>query len=92
MARGGEGGHHDGMSRGGEGRRGGAALDHRNQKGSENSNAQWSTGAAKGQDRSGMRNQKAQGHDHGHAKDHSGKAHGHGKGPGGQGSQNSDSD
>jgi hypothetical protein len=68
---------------------GGAALGHRSQEGNENSNAQWSTNATKGQQRSDMRNQDGQGR--GHGKDHGGKAHGHGKGHGGQGSQNRDS-
>jgi hypothetical protein len=86
LARGGGDGH-DGMGGRGEGGRGGAALDRRSQEGSENSNAQWSTNATKGQDRSDMRNQDGQGR--GHGKDHGGKAHGHGKGQGGQGNQGS---
>ena len=73
----------------GDGDRGGAALDHRSQEGSENSNAQWSTNATKGQGRSDMRNQDGQGR--GHGKDHGGKARGHGKSHGEQSSQNRDS-
>lgn len=58
---------------------GGAAFGHRNQKGSENSNAQWSTGATKGQNRAALRNQGSQarsqhkkygGKVRSHAKDH----------------------
>ncbi len=90
LAREGGGGHHDGVS--GD-KRGGAAVDHRSQKASENSNAQWSTGATKGLDRANLRNQDGQGHHgnkhggkaRGHGKDHSGKARGHGKSQPGQG-------
>ena len=38
-------------------KKGGAALGHRSQKGTENSNAQWSNGATKGRDRAAFRNQ-----------------------------------
>ena len=41
----------------GDRKKGGAALGHRSQKGTENSNAQWSNGATKGRDRAAFRNQ-----------------------------------
>ncbi|MDQ3185028.1 MAG: hypothetical protein M3Q16_00885, partial [Pseudomonadota bacterium] len=59
-------GHHDRVGGSGDDQRGGTAFDHRSGKASENSNAQWSTGATKGQDRANLRNQK--GKDHGHDK------------------------
>ena len=70
-------GQHDGVSGGGDKKRGGAAIDHRSQKANENSNAQWSTGATKGKDRADLRHQQKQDSDHG--KKHGGKARGHDK-------------
>lgn len=72
-----EGGGHHGVDGNGNGKGGGAALDRRSQKANENSNAQWSSGATKGQDRADLRRQD--GHDRGHGKDHDGQARGHGK-------------
>ncbi len=82
----------NGAGGGGDGKRGGTAFDHRSQQGSENSNAQWSTGATKGKDRADLRNQdgdgRGHGKDHGGAggndKDHGGKARGHDKEHGGK--------
>lgn len=76
LAREGGGGHH-GVDGDGNGKGGGAALDHRSQKANENSNAQWSSGATRGQDRADLRRQDN--HDRGHGKDHDGQARGHGK-------------
>ncbi|MEP6606736.1 MAG: hypothetical protein ABJA60_11565, partial [Nitrosospira sp.] len=41
----------------GDRKKGGAALGHRSQKATDNSNAQWSNGATKGRDRADFRNQ-----------------------------------
>lgn len=82
LAREGGGGHHDGVGGGGNEKRGGAAIDHRSQKANENSNAQWSTGATKGQDRADLRNQSAEGR--GHGRNHDGQARGHNKRHGGK--------
>ncbi|SCY57072.1 hypothetical protein SAMN05216420_10913 [Nitrosospira sp. Nl5] len=94
LAREGGAGHHDKMGRDGNEGRGGAALDHRSQKASENSNAKWSSGATKGQDRAELRRQNGHGRGHGknhdegeargHGKEHGGKARGHGKDHGGK--------
>ena len=78
------GGHHDSVGRDGNEKRGGAAFDHRSQKASENSNAQWSSGAVKGQDRADLRHQDGHGRGHGHGKNHEGEARGHGKEHGGK--------
>ena len=82
LAREGGGGHHDGVGRDGNEKRGGAAFDHRSQKASENSNAQWSSGATKGQDRADLRRQDS--HERGHGKDRNGQARGHSKEHGGK--------
>ena len=67
VAREGGGGHHDGhhgMPDAGQyGKSGGMASGHMGQQGIENSNAQWSTGATKGQERSDFRNQEHRGHE-----------------------------
>jgi len=53
---------------------GGMASEHMGQHGMENSNAQWSTDAARGQDRAGLRNQNERGNGHGAGDgDHAGK-------------------
>lgn len=61
LAREGGGGHdsHRGAIDAGQqqGNAGGTASEHMGQQGIENSNAQWSTGATKGQERSDLRNQ-----------------------------------
>ncbi|ARO86631.2 hypothetical protein EBAPG3_001900 [Nitrosospira lacus] len=83
LAQQGTGAQQDGV--GGDGKRGGKAFEHRSQQGSENSNAQWSTGATKGKDRADLRNQDDDGR--GHGKDHGGaggKAYGHDKEHGGK--------
>lgn len=82
----------NGAGGGGDGKRGGTAFDHRSQQESENSNAQWSTGATKGKDRADLRNQDGDGRGHGkdqggaggNDKDHGGKARGHDKEHGGK--------
>ncbi len=100
VAREGNAGHHDRVGGSRNDQRGGAAVDHRSQKAIENSNAQWSIGATKGQDRANLRRQdghdRGHGKDHdgqarGHSKDHSGKARGHDKRQPGQGRQDRDS-
>ena len=63
-------------------KRGKAASDNRSQKARENSNAQWSAGATKGQDRAALRNQ---------GRSHGLQARGHGKGQARQGIQNRNS-
>ena len=99
LAREGGGGRHD-VDRNGSEKRGGTAFDHRSQKANENSNAQWSSDATKGQDRAALRRQdshdRGHGKDHdgrarGHSKEHGGKARGHDKRHSGQGGQNYDS-
>ncbi len=84
LAREGDSGHHDNKGQDGNGGRSGAALDHRSQKASENSNAQWSSGATKGQDRADLRHQDGHGHGRGHGKNHEGEVRGHGKEHGGE--------
>ena len=81
LAQGGGAGQHDGVSGGGDKKRGGAAIDHRSQKANENSNAQWSTSATKGKDRADLRHQQKQDRNHGkkHGKKHGDKARGHDK-------------
>ena len=59
----------------GTGGAGGKPHEHMGQRGSENTNAQWSEGATKGQERSGMRHQDG-GDDH--ANHGKGKHKGHG--------------
>ncbi|HEX8874543.1 MAG TPA: hypothetical protein VF780_07935 [Nitrosospira sp.] len=80
MARDGGGGHN------GHGNAGGMASGHMSQEGKENTNAQWSSGAAKGDERSDSRNDRDRGNGQDHGK---GKGHGHGhekhKGKGGSG-------
>lgn len=61
MARGGGGGHHDGMGGSQHGNPGGIALDHMSPHGIENSNAQWGTGSTRGRERSGPRHQEGSG-------------------------------
>ncbi len=78
MAREGGGGQH--------GNHGGMAAGHMSQEGKENTNAQWSSGATKGDERSDSRNDRDRGHGENHGK---GKGHGHGhekhQGKGGSG-------
>lgn len=66
--------HHGASAVAGHGNAGGMASEHMSPHGMENSNAQWSTGAARGQDHFGSRNQDGQMHRHeaGHG-DHPGK-------------------
>ena len=71
------GGKHEGHQTGGgdeHANSGGMASEHMGQHGMENSNAQWSTGAARGQDRADWRHQdgRGNGHEAGHG-DHAGK-------------------
>ncbi|BCT66570.1 hypothetical protein [Nitrosospira sp. NRS527] len=61
IAREGGGGHHDGH----HAKSGGMASEHMGQQGTENSNAQWSAGATKGQERSDLRNHDHHGHEAG---------------------------
>jgi hypothetical protein len=65
-----------------------AALGHRSQKGSENSNAQWSTGATRGQNRAALRNQGSRAR---HNKKYSGKVRSHDKGYAAHGNQDRNS-
>jgi hypothetical protein len=69
VAREGGGGRHDGhhgmADAGQHGKSGGMASEHMGQQGIENSNAQWSIGATKGQERSDFRNQDHHGHEAG---------------------------
>ena len=58
------GGKHEGHQGIEHGNRGGMASEHMGQHGMENSNAQWSTGATRGQDRSGWRHQDHRGNGH----------------------------
>ena len=64
---GGGGGHHSGhhgmVDAGQHGKSGGMAFERMDQEGIENSNAQWSIGAKKGQERSDLRNQNHHGHE-----------------------------
>lgn len=81
------GGHYDGHNNGtaGSGQHGTpgeTAFDHMSQRGIENSNAQWATGARKGQERSGLRNQDSR--EHGY-EGHEGQNRGKGKHQGGKG-------
>ncbi|MEO8991638.1 MAG: hypothetical protein ABI284_07480 [Nitrosospira sp.] len=70
-----EGGGHHGMADAAQhGKSGGMASGHMGQQATENSNAQWSTGATKGQERSDLRNQ-----DH-HVHEAGGKNHNRGEG------------
>ena len=74
------GGHHGMVDAGQHGKSGGMASEHMSQEGIENSNAQWSGGATKGEERSDMRNQDHHGHET-RGKDRSleeGKHKGHG--------------
>ena len=78
------GGGHQGGHHGKHGTSGGMASEHMSPQGIENSNAQWSTGATSGQDRSELRNQDHGAHGYGAGNgDHQGKGkhqghHGHG--------------
>ena len=67
-------------------KRGKAASDNRSQKARENSNAQWSAGATKGQDRAALRNQ---GRSHGN--NYGTQARDHGKGQARKGIKNRNS-
>ena len=96
LAREGGGGHHNGHHGGGGGEHGsagGMASEHMSQRGSENSNAKWSTGGTSGQDRSELRNQDHGAHGHGAGNgDHQGKGkhqghHGHGRAGHGKGNK-----
>jgi hypothetical protein len=76
LARNGDGKHEGHQTRGGveHASSGGMASEHMGQHGMENSNAQWSTGAARGQDRAGRRHEDGQGSGHqGDDGDHAGK-------------------
>jgi hypothetical protein len=74
------GGKHDGHQGVEYANAGGAASEHMSQQGMENSNAQWSTYAARGQDRADWRNQNERGNGHRAGDgDHAGK--GKHKGP-----------
>ena len=69
------GGQHDG-----HGNPGGIASGHMSQEGRDNTNAQWSGGATKGQQRSDARNDSNQGHGQNHGKGmENGMSHGHEK-------------
>jgi hypothetical protein len=57
------GGHHGMVDAGQHGKAGGVASGSMGQQGIENSNAQWSIGATKGQERSDLRNQNQHGHE-----------------------------
>ena len=62
------GGKHEGHQAGGgaeHANSGGMASEHVGQRGMENSNAQWSNDAARGQDRADLRNQNERGNRHG---------------------------
>ena len=96
LAREGGGGSHDGHQGGHHGKHGtagGMASEHISPQGIENSNAQWSTGATSGQDRSALRNQDHGAHGHGAGNgDHQGKGkhqghHGHGHAGHGKGNK-----
>jgi hypothetical protein len=56
-------GHHGMVDAGQYGKAGGKASGSMDQQGIENSNAQWSIGATKGQERSDLRNQNRHGHE-----------------------------
>ena len=73
MARGG--GQQDGQY----GNHGGMASGHMSQEGRDNTNAQWSGGATKGQGRSDLRSGDNDGHGQNHGKS-PGQGHGHGHG------------
>ena len=60
-----QGGHHGMADAGQHAKSGGMASGHMGQQGTENSNAQWSAGATKGQERSDLRNQDHHGHEAG---------------------------
>lgn len=83
MARG-NGDQHGGGQSGGAGQygnRGGMAFGHMSGEGRDNTNAQWSGGATKGQDRSDLRGEDHQGHGKNHGQHHGkGKSHGEGHG------------
>jgi hypothetical protein len=79
---------------------GGMSHEHMGQRGSENTNAQWTEGATKGQERSGSRHQDGEGNgggghaNHGKDKhkghDNGGKHKGHGNGSKHKGHQGKD--
>lgn len=75
---GGHSGHHEGMGGHGQhGSPGGSASGHMSERGVENTNAQWSTGAARGDDRSDLTNHDRRGR--GHEAGEGGRNHGKGK-------------